>query len=220
LNPVTRQNRKILPAARESCRPVTLVPLDEGLMADPAADAGRELDRFREYLSLLARLQLDPRLQGKVDLSGVVQQTLLEAYQAWDGFARMNEEEKAAWLRRALANNLIDEVRKLSAAARDVKREQSLELAVEESSARLEVLLASDQHSPIKRALRNERLLQLAAALAQLPEDQRTAVELHHLKEWPLAAVAEHLGRSKGAVAQVVFRGLKKLRELLAEPEV
>ncbi|HEV3448097.1 MAG TPA: RNA polymerase sigma factor [Gemmataceae bacterium] len=189
-------------------------------MADPSADPGRELDRFREYLSLLARLQLDPRLQGKVDLSGVVQQTLLEAYQAWGRFAGMSEEEKAAWLRRALANNLIDEVRKLSTAARAVRREESLELAVEESSARLEVLLASDQHSPVNRALRNERLLQLAAALAQLPEDQRSAVELHHVKEWPLAAVAEHLGRSKGAVAQLVFRGLNELRRLLAEPEV
>jgi RNA polymerase sigma-70 factor (ECF subfamily) len=107
----------------------------------------------------------------------------------------------------------------LNTAARDVKLEQSLELAVEESSARLEVLLASDRHSPLKRALRNERLLQLAAALAQLPEDQRTAVELHHLKEWPLATVAEHLGRSKGAVAQLVFRALNALRQLLAEPE-
>jgi RNA polymerase sigma-70 factor (ECF subfamily) len=186
----------------------------------PSSDPGRELDRFREYLALLARLQLDQRLQGKVDLSGVVQQTLLEAYQARERFARMSEEEKASWLRRALANNLIDETRKLSTAARDVRLEKSLELSVEESSARLELLLASEQQSPVQRALRNERLLQLASALAQLSEDQRTAVELHHLKEWPLAAVAEHLGRSKGAVAQLVFRGLNKLRQLLAEPEV
>ena len=211
---------EILPGAREFFPLLTLVPLDGALMVDPSADPGRELDRFREYLSLLARLQLDPRLQGKVDLSGVVQQTLLEAYQAWDRFACMSEEEQATWLRRALANNLIDEVRKLSTAARDVKLEQSLELAVEESSVRLEVLLASDQHSPVKRALRNERLLQLAAALAQLPEDQRIAVEMHHLQECPLAAVAGHLGRSKGAVAQLVFRGLNKLRQLLAEPEM
>jgi RNA polymerase sigma-70 factor, ECF subfamily len=187
-------------------------------MAQRSEQAGRELDRFREYLSLLARLQLDPRLQGKVDLSGVVQQTLLEAYQAWDRFARMSEEERAGWLRRALANNLIDEVRKLGTAARDVKLEQSLERAVEESSARLEVLLATEQHSPLHRALRNERLLELAEALAQLPEDQRNAVELHHLKERPLAEVAEQMGRSKGAVAQLVFRGLQKLRKLLAEP--
>src|SRR5690242_3494909 len=109
-------------------------------MADSSHDPGRELDRFREYLSLLARLQLDPRLQGKVDLSGVDQQTLLEAYQAWDRLARLGEEEKAAWLRRALTHTLVDEVRKLTTAARNVKLEQSLELAVEESSARLEGL--------------------------------------------------------------------------------
>ena len=60
-------------------------------------------------------------------------------------------------------------------------------------------------------------MLALAAALACLPAEQRQAVELHHLQGLPLAAVAEHLDRSKGAVAQLLFRGLKKLRELLSE---
>ncbi len=48
-------------------------------MSDPQA----ALEAFRAYLSLLAHARVDPRLQGKLDLSGVVQQTLLEAHQAY-----------------------------------------------------------------------------------------------------------------------------------------
>src|SRR5436853_3410737 len=99
-------------------------------MARDAGDPGQTLERFREYLHLLARLQLDPRLQGKVDLSGVVQQTLLEAYQARDRLRGQDDSHRAAWLRRALANNLLDEVRKLGTAGRDVARERSLEASL------------------------------------------------------------------------------------------
>ena len=122
---------------------------------------------------------------------------------------------RVAWLRQVLANNLRDEVRKLNTAARDVDRERSLEASLHESSSRLEAWLAADQSSPSQRAENNEQLLCLADALAQLPADQRTAVELHNLQGRPLAEVAEHTGRTKGAVAQLLFRGLKKLRTLL-----
>jgi RNA polymerase sigma-70 factor (ECF subfamily) len=180
---------------------------------------GRDLERFREYLALLARLQLAPELQGKVDLSGVVQQTLLEAHQAREQFRQMDDAQKTAWLRRTLANNLADEVRKLHTAARDISREQSLEASVEESSARLEAWLAVEQSSPHQQAVRNEELLRLAEALGQLPEDQRRAVEWHHLKGEPLAEIATRMGRTKGAVAKLVYRGIEKLHALLSEQE-
>jgi RNA polymerase sigma-70 factor (ECF subfamily) len=177
------------------------------------------LERYREYLHLLARLQLDCRLRGKVDLSGVVQQTLLEASQALGGSSARGKALTAAWLRQVLANNLRDEVRKFAAAARDAGRERSLQAALDESSSRLDAWLAAKQSSPSQRAERNEQLLALANALTRLPEDQRRAVELHHLQDQPLAEVARHLGRSKGAVAALLFRALKRLRELLNESQ-
>jgi RNA polymerase sigma-70 factor (ECF subfamily) len=186
-------------------------------MTAPPGDPGALLEGFRGYLTLLARLQLPPPLRGKVDLSGVVQQTLLEAYQAIDQLRRLTAEQQAAWLRKALAHNLADEARKLGTAMRDVARERSLEQAVEESSARLEAWLATDRSSPSAHAVRNEQLLRLAHALARLPEDQQLAVELHHLRGRPVAEVARELGRSEGAAGALLARALKKLRQLLQE---
>jgi RNA polymerase sigma-70 factor (ECF subfamily) len=162
---------------------------------------------------------MDPRLQGKIDLSGVVQQTLLDAYKAFGQFQRLPPDEQAAWLRRVLANNLKDEVRKLGAAVRNVGREISLEAALENSSGHLEAWLAQELSSPSQQTIRSEELLRMAQALAQLPEDQRRAVELHHLSGMPVAEVSAHMGRSPGAVGALLVRGLKKLRRLMQEPE-
>src|SRR5262249_19696099 len=178
---------------------------------------GTDLERFSDYLQLLARLQLDPRWQAKLDPSDIVQQTLLQAYQARDQFRGQSAAEQAPWLRQILARVLSNTVRDLGRAKLDVGRERSLERALEESSAHLEAWLAADQSSPSESVERHEQLLQLAAALAQLPQDQREAVTLHHLQGWSLAELAKHLGRSEAAVAGLLHRGFKKLRELLRE---
>jgi RNA polymerase sigma-70 factor (ECF subfamily) len=186
---------------------------------DQQGDPGSDLECFREYLSLLARLQVDDRLRARIDLSGVVQQTLLEAYQARGQLHGHNQAQVAAWLRRILANNLADEVRRLLAGKRDPARERSLEAALEASSARLQEWLAAEQSSPSEQVERQEEGVRLAKALAALPDNQRRAVELHHLQGRSLSEVATELGLSRPAVAGLLHRGLKKLRELLEEDE-
>src|SRR2546421_11428663 len=94
----------------------------------------RPLEGYREYLRLLARLQLDPRLRGKVDPSDLVQQTLLKAYLARDQFRGQTPEQRAAWLRQSLANTLAHTVRDYGRARRDAALERSLEAALADSS--------------------------------------------------------------------------------------
>jgi RNA polymerase sigma-70 factor (ECF subfamily) len=182
-------------------------------------DHDEEVRRWGDYLSALARVQLDPRLRAKIDLSGVVQQTVLEAHQKQPEFRAEHPAQELAWLRRILANNLTDELRKLAAGKRDLARERSLEASLDESSSRLEAWLAADQSSPSQRAERHEEALRLAAALEALPEAQREALVLQHWHGWSLAQIAKHLGRTKAAVAGLVKRGLQQLRQRLQQPE-
>jgi RNA polymerase sigma-70 factor (ECF subfamily) len=181
------------------------------------AEVSEALEQYRDYLHLLARLQVAPRLQARLDLSGVVQMTLLEAHQGLEHLRGSGEGQRAAWLRRILLNNLADELRKLAADKRGQGRERSLEAALAESSARLEAFLAADGPSPSQQAQRQEELLLLARALAALPDSQRRAVELHHLQGLPLAEIAAELGLSKPAVAGLLHRGLQNLRRQLTD---
>src|SRR5262249_35202757 len=118
-------------------------------MNEEAQVPGLSLDRYRDYLCLLARLQLPPWVRGKLDPSDVAQQTLLQAYQGLKQFRGGTDADLAAWLRRILVNCLTDALRKHDKAARDV----GLEQAVGESSARLEAWPRSGQSSPRDPAL-------------------------------------------------------------------
>lgn len=173
------------------------------------------LEQYRDYLSLLARVQVDPRVRARIDLSGAVQQTLFEAHQVLREGDGHTAEERLAWLRKCLANNLRDEFRKLNADMRDVRRERSLEAALGQSSQRLEAWLVAAGSSPSEHCEGQELALHLARALAALPEAQREALVLQHWHGWKVAEIAEHLGRTRTAVAGLLKRGLARLREEL-----
>jgi RNA polymerase sigma-70 factor (ECF subfamily) len=170
-------------------------------------------ERYRGYLLFLARHEVAAELRGKLDPSGVVQQTLLEAHAAADQIACLDGPQLLAWLRTALARNLTDEMKRLRAGKRDAGRERPLE--VDSSASRLEAWLASEQSSPSQRADRSEQLLRLANALASLPDAQREAVERHYLLGEPVAVVAAALDKTPVALAGLLKRGLRRLREIL-----
>jgi RNA polymerase sigma-70 factor (ECF subfamily) len=170
------------------------------------------LDDYRNYLRLLATWQLGFRFRSKLDPSDVVQDTLLAAIAKQEQFQGTSQAEQAAWLRTILANRLADEIRRWQTEKRDVGLERSLEYDLEASSSRLEVWLADAASSPSQRAQRHDNLLVLANALMHLPEDQRAAIELHHLNGLSVSEVARQMQRTEFSVAGLLRRGLKSLR--------
>jgi RNA polymerase sigma-70 factor (ECF subfamily) len=184
-------------------------------MTNCVAEGSRPLEVYTDYLLALTRIQLDPRLQRMIDPRDVVQQTLLNAHRSQREFRGTSEAQRLAWLRAILANHLADEFRRLAPEIRG--RVHSLEKSLEESSFHLEQWLVKDGTTPSQQVMREERLLKLAAALTRLKDNQRTALELHHLQGLPLSEVARTMNRSTAAVGSLIYRGLKALREALAE---
>jgi RNA polymerase sigma-70 factor (ECF subfamily) len=184
----------------------------------PMTDA-EALEPFRRYLEVLARVHLDPQLRGKLDPADLVQQTLLRACAALSERRGQSPESLAAWLRKILAHTLADAVKHYHRDRRDVNLERSLEADLDRSSSGLLAGLAADQTSPSEAAARNEELLRLANALADLPEPMREVVLLKHCRGQTLQQIADQIGRSVPSVASLLRRGLEALRHQLQDME-
>jgi RNA polymerase sigma-70 factor (subfamily 1) len=150
-------SHEVSPIARSIGAGAALEEAEGQRMNHPNAPQNRSLDDYRSYLLLLARLQLEGGPRNRIDPSDIVQQTLLEAHAKADQF-HGDDSALAAWLRQALVNNLRDAWRALRKEKRDIRREQALEDAVEESSARLQGILAATapDGSPSQQAMRTD----------------------------------------------------------------
>lgn len=195
-------------------------------VAEPEAHSSASTSRGREigpletygpYLRLLARMNLGNGLGGKLDASDIAQQALLVAHRERDQFKGRTEAEWLGWLRAILASTVAGNMRHFNTQGRDLARERSLEGALDQSNARLDAMagLAADQSSPSERASKKEEAVLLATALAELSVDEQVAIELHHLQGMAVAEVAQRMGRTRAAVAGLLFRGLKRLRGIL-----
>jgi RNA polymerase sigma-70 factor (ECF subfamily) len=176
---------------------------------------GQLFEFYREYLALLASVQLGRRLRGKVDAADVVQDTFLEAHRDFAQFRGATEAELIAWLRQVLARNLANLLRHyFGVKARDVRLERDLHAELERSSEALDRGLLDRQTSPSRQAARREQAVLLADALRRLPEDYRDVIVLRHLEGYTFAEVARRMGRSLDSVDKLWVRALSRLRRI------
>ncbi len=185
-------------------------------MAADKPISGERLEQYRSYLNFLAAAHLDPMHRRRVDPSDIVQLTLAEAFQKQEQFRGTADAELAGWLRQMLKHNVADAIRRMGRAKRNIRRERPLEADVEDSFLRVDAMIAAEQTSPSGHAVRDEQRIAVANAIARLPEDQRNAVVLYHIQQLKLKELAAHLGKSETAVAGLLYRGQRKLKQLLA----
>jgi RNA polymerase sigma-70 factor (ECF subfamily) len=172
-------------------------------------------EKVRPYLRLLAQTNLGERLKQKVDASDVVQQTLLQAHEDRDQFNGDSEPQLVAWLKQILRNRLIDMARHWKGQKRDLNRDVNLQQKVDDSFRRVDDWLTMSQTSPSMAAEGKEMIVLLSAAVEKLPEELREVVVMHHLQGMKLVEISRVVGCDETTVGRRLFRGVKKLGELM-----
>lgn len=98
---------------------------------------GKLLEGYRNYLRLIARVELNPRFRSKISPSDIVQETFHQATRGFGDFRGLREPELIAWLRKILASQLATHVRALTTLRRDIRLEIKLEDSLNRSSVAL-----------------------------------------------------------------------------------
>ena len=172
----------------------------------------------RNYVSIVARAEMASWLKAKVDASDLVQQTLLEAHRGLANFRGTTEAEWLGWLRQILAHNAADFVRRYHGVEkRCVAREVSLTPTDESDFGAFQP--SDGGPSPSQLLLQKELQLQVADAVARLPEDYQEVVILRNLQQLPFDEVAAQMGRSRPAVQMLWTRAIRKLQEILNQDQ-
>ena len=174
---------------------------------------GTLLEYYRNYLTVLARMQIGRRLQGKTDPADMVQETFLEAHRRFNQFHGVAEAELVGWLRSILGGQLAHLVRRyLGTKRRDVRLEREITDDLDRSSHALGRDLLARGSSPSQQAARRESAVMLADALEQLPDDYREVLVLRHLEGLAFPDVSRRMGRTLDSVEKLWVRALDRLR--------
>jgi RNA polymerase sigma-70 factor (ECF subfamily) len=122
----------------------------------------------------------------------------------WRGAARFLPErgKASSWILTLVHRRAVDLVRR-----EERRRADTLEHAPEPGGGDV------DEEAWLR--LQRERV---QAALRQLPDQQREAIELAYYGGFTQSELAERLGQPLGTIKSRMFMGLARLRELLGEP--
>jgi RNA polymerase sigma-70 factor (ECF subfamily) len=203
-----------MPASKDS---------DERLLSRAEAGESAALDELlrknRQRLKQMVHVQLDARLQARIDPSDVVQEAMIEAARRFSAYLSERPLPFYPWLRQ-IALDRIGRMHRnhLRIARRDIRREQALQpLLPDDSLQQLADRVLYHGSDPAQRLSRKETGEQIREALGRLAKDDREVLVLRFLEHLSAAEAAAVLGISEAALRMRQLRALQKFQKLVAQ---
>ena len=168
----------------------------------------RAFEKHRRRLAVLIHYKLGRRARRFADVEDVVQETLLRAFRDIGRFSYRSPDSFFRWLS-AIADHVIaDRVRYQN---RECRAGEEVPFSSASNPLGPE---PADTKTPSRLLAQQEALERLLDRLNALPEEYRQAIVLAKIERLSTAEMAERLGKSREAVALVVYRAVKRFRAL------
>ena len=184
---------------------------------DPRALA-ELFELHRDRLRRMVGWRLDPRLNGRLDPSDVLQEVYLDAARRLPAYLENPNLPAGLWLRLLTGRRLLELHRQhLGARMRSAGQEVSLAQDWAWASApSLAAQLVGHLTSPSQAAARAETAARLSRALEEMDPIDREVLILRHFDELGNNEVADLLGLQKAAASNRYVRALRRLQEILS----
>ena len=216
--PECRFRCRILVGAAMTIDDAELNDLNQRVARGERAALDRLLDWYRPRLRAMLQIRMDPRLQGRLDASDVLQEAYFEVYSRLDEFARNPAVSFYLWLRHITGQRLAAAFRyHLDTQRRDARREIPLfdgKFPAASSSA-VAAHLVGRHSSPSTPAIQAELKVQLENALDGLNEMDREIIVLRNFEELTNSEAAQLLDITPSAACNRYVRALERLRDVL-----
>ncbi len=176
--------------------------------------------RYRDRLKRMVRLRLDRRLQGRVDVSDVVQEAYFDVARRAKEYLAKPTMPLFLWLRWLTGERLLKIHRKHLGTQ---KRNANLEISLHQgslpqaTSASLAAQLLGHLTSPTQAVLRGELQIKLQEVLNAMDPIDREVLVLRHFEELSNNETAAVLDLSKNAASNRYKRALKRLIVILKQ---
>jgi RNA polymerase sigma-70 factor, ECF subfamily len=188
--------------------PTSTFTLLEHAQAGDRDALSRAFEKYQRRLAVLIHFKLSDRARTFAEIDDIVQETFLRAFRDIQHFHYQAPGSFLRWLSAIADQVIIDRVRYQG---RERRLGEEIPFRSASNPAGPEPV---DTKTPSRLLAQQEAVERLLARLASLPEDYRNAILMAKIEGLSTAEMAEKLGKSREAVALLVFRAVKRFRAL------
>jgi RNA polymerase sigma-70 factor (ECF subfamily) len=165
-------------------------------------------EKFERRLAVLVHFKLGERTRTFAEVDDIVQETLLRAFRDIERFSYQAPGSFLRWLSAIADHAIVDRVRYQG---RERRAGEEIPFRSESNPAGPE---PADTKTPSRLLAQQEAVERLLARLSALPEDYRKVILMAKIEGLSTAEIAAQMGKSREAVALLVYRAVKRFRDL------